>query len=168
VQTVPGNVTGSFTTTPKGVILHGSRSGSATNTTQQEYTGTVNYVRGGADGLGWHATIGDDAICIHLPPDKWGYSAFAASQVYLAVEFAQPLESRLISDGQVRAFGWWFLQTRTRWPQLPLHFPTHAEVEHSGEIQHAPSGKTDVFSYGSIWADELRARIVAEIVRQGG
>ena len=167
IDSVSGGGAGNFTGTPKGVILHGSRSGS-NNDTEREYTGTVNYVRAGANGLGWHATIGDDRIALHIGPEGYGWNARAASSKYLAVEFAQAVEAKPISDGQVRAFAWWFRnKARATWPNLPLNFPTHAEVEARGETG-ARDGKTDVFSNGSPRADELRARILAEIQRQGG
>ncbi len=158
---------GGFAVTPNGVILHATRSGGG-NDTLQEFRSTLNYVRSGADGLGWNATIGDDMISIHLPANKWAWNARAASSKYLAVEFAQAVEARGISDGQVRAFAWWWRNhARAQWPGLPLTLKTHAEVEHSGETG-AHDGKSDAFSYGSPKADELRERIIAEIQEQGG
>lgn len=164
---MPGNREGSFSGTPKGIILHGTRSGT-NNSTAQEFQSTLNYVRAGASGLGWNATVGDDVVSEHMDAGMWAWHARAASQHYVGCEFAQPLESRPISDAQVRAFAWlWRNRWRARWPNLPMHFPTHAEVEHSGETGQV-DGKSDVFSYGSPQADELRARIIAEIQRQGG
>lgn len=146
-----------FTAIPQGVILHGSRSGSG-NDTAAEYRGTANYAASGIE-LGWNATIGDDIYAIHMPCDRWGWNARAASQRYLAVEFAQATADRPISDAQVNAFCHWFeKEARRVWPGLALVFPTHAELpEGQGD------GKTDVFPRGDQRADELRARIVARL-----
>ena len=154
---------GQFAVVPKGVILHGSRSALAGNPTHAEFEGTARYQGTNAGGLGWNATIGDDEIAIHLDPGEWGWNARAASRHYLAVEFAQPRESDLIGDGQVRAFCWWLrAHVFRRWPDQPRQFPTHAEVEQSGETGQL-DGKTDVFHFGSPLADELRARIAARL-----
>lgn len=148
--------------THKGIILHGSRSGRADYDTADEFASTVRYVLGGASGLGWHVTIGDDEVAHHIDPWYYGWNARAASLHYLAVEFAQPLADRPISDAQVRAFCWWL--EHYVWPSVPnfpLYMPTHAEVERSGETG-VIDGKNDVFPYGSAEANELRERIYAQ------
>lgn len=161
VEQVGGNVAGTFTGTPSGVILHGSRSGQSQYTIEQEYTGTVNYVRGGAGGeLGWHATVGDRKITVHMAPNQWGWNARAASSKYIAVELAQAVEAHDITDGQITALVWYIKEVQKTYPNLPLNFPTHAELEKRGETGKI-DGKTDVFSNGSPRADELRARILA-------
>lgn len=166
VEEIPGNRAGSFPSVPRGVILHGSRSGSGNNT-DREYAGTVNYVRNGASGLGWNATIGDDVVGIHIGPDGYGWNARAASSKYLAVEFAQAVETKPISDAQVKAFCWWFIShVYPRWPSIPLNFPTHAELEARGETGQR-DGKTDVFSNGSPQSDELRSRILTTLQAMG-
>lgn len=152
VEYLAGTVSGRFSTTPAGVILHGSRSGSQ-NTTRQEYEGTKRYAASGID-YGWSATIGDDVYCIHMGFDRWGWNARGASQRYLAVEFAQATVDRPISDAQVRAFAHFFLEARKFWPQLPAYFPTHAEL-----AEGVMDGKTDVFPRGDPRTEELRARI---------
>lgn len=151
---------------PQGVILHGSRSGSATNTTAQEYLGTARYAVNEPGGLGWNATVGDDQIAVHMGYDQWGWNARGCSPVYLAVEFAQAVEARSISDAQVRAACWFFQQARARWPNLPANFPTHAELDGTPAYGQR-DGKTDVFSRGSPRADELRARIYARLQQMG-
>lgn len=161
-----GNVAGLFSVPPRGVILHGTRSGQAGWTTDQEYEATVNYVRNGAAGLGWNVTCGPNRLAIHMSPRSWGWSARAASQVYLAVEFAQPTVNHAITDGQVFAFCWWWLEARAVWPALPLKFPTHAEVERWGETG-ANDGKSDVFPWMDPRASELRERIVARLASLG-
>lgn len=162
MEDVPGVKAGSFGATPKGVILHGSRSGQSYDTAT-EYAATVNYVRGGASGLGWNATIGDDAVAIHLQPDEWGWNARGHSSEYLAVEFAQATVSRAISDAQVRAFVWWFQRCRQRWPGLPLVFPTHASLK-----EGIRDGKSDPFPLSDARADTLRGRILARFADTKG
>lgn len=154
---------GQFIQTPRGVVLHGSRSGGS-HDVRQEFIGTVNFAHSpGVNGLGWNVTVGDDEIGFHIPAWGWGWHARAASMHYLSCEFAQATEAHDITDGQVRAFCWWLRSTVfLTFPNLPRHFPTHAEVERSGETG-AIDGKTDVFSYGSARAVELRARIMAEL-----
>ncbi len=163
IEQVRGNASGTFQVQPQGVILHGTRSGQ-NYTTRQEYDATVNYVKNGAGGLGWSATIGDDVIALHLLAGEWGWNSRAASSKYLAVEFAQATVDREISPAQVKVFAWWFLnRARVAWPNLPLTFPTHAELP-----EGQADGKTDPMPRGDPRADQLRARILAEIKRQGG
>lgn len=164
VETVRGIAAGAFTAMPQGVILHGSRSGNAGNSTGREFDGTVNYVRNGTNGeTGWHVTVGDGRVALHLTPSEFGWHARAASRSYIGVEFAQAVEAHEISDAQVSAFAWYFQHViRATWPGISLHMPTHAEVERSGETGRI-DGKSDVFGYGSPRADELRARIRAAI-----
>ena len=154
---------GRFRGTPKGVILHSSRSGAAGRSCHQEFEGTAAWNGNNPDGLSWSATIGDDEIAIHHDPTEWGHNARRASSSYLAVEFAQPTQAEAITDGQVRAFCWWLrAHVLKQWPQLARHFPTHAEIEANGETgQH--DGKSDVFPLGDARADELRARIIARL-----
>jgi len=154
---------GHFGNTPKGVILHSSRSGAASKSCHEEFEGTAAWNGANPDGLAWNATVGDDEIAIHLDPADWGWNARRASSSYLAVEFAQPTAAQAVTDGQVRAFCWW-LRARVlkQWPEFPRNFPTHAEVEARGETgQH--DGKSDVFPLGDPRADELRARIAARL-----
>lgn len=146
---------GRFSTTPAGVILHGTRSGQTYNTAQ-EYASTKRFVAGGAAGLGWNLTVGDDILSLHLDPDQWGWNAREASRQFLAAEFAQARLGSPITDGQVRAFCWWFVQhARQRWLSLPLVFPNHADLP-SG----ARDGKTDVELAGD---HTVRDRILARL-----
>jgi hypothetical protein len=144
------------------VILHSSRSGRASNSTHDEFEGTAAWNGNNPDGLSWNATIGEDEIAIHHDADEWGHNARGCSDNYLAVEFAQPVESRDISDAQVDVFCWYFMETRKRWPELPLRFPTHAELDGTAEYGRF-DGKSDVFSKGSPRADELRTRILERL-----
>jgi hypothetical protein len=163
-----GTVAGRYSIAPRGVILHGSRSGIAGRPVQAEYAGTRRYAASGIE-LGWTITVGDDAISLHMSPKEWGWNARAASRHYLACEFAQATVHDAITDGQVRAFCWW-LRTVVRpvWPALDVTvLPTHAEVEAWGETG-ARDGKTDVHPFGSAQADHLRQRIAAELQRQDG
>lgn len=154
---------GRFAATPKGVILHGSRSGRAGNPLDAEYKGTAGWEVNNPDDLGWNATIGEGRVALHLDPREWGWNARAASDKYLAVELAQPTAGDVITDGQVAAFADW-VKTRVLpvWPKLPLVFPTHAEVEASGETGKR-DGKTDVYPVGDSRAVALRGRIMAAL-----
>lgn len=153
---------GTFAERPKGVILHGSGSGRASNPPLAEYAGTANWENINPDGLGWNATIGPNIVAVHLSAREWGWNARAASQSYLAVELAQPVRSVPISDEQVNAFCAWFeAEVLPVWPDIPLFFPTHCEVERSGETGQI-DGKDDVFP-DAARADELRGRIMARL-----
>lgn len=150
---------GFFQQMPKGVILHGSRSTRRENSTHQEFMGTAHFALNTV--LGWNVTVGDDEIAIHLAADEWGHHARQASDNYLSVELAQPDLGFPISDGQVRAFCWWMRKfVVPRWPNLPMHFPTHSEVEKNGETGHN-DGKTDVCPWQNVdEANALRQRIL--------
>lgn len=160
---------GAFGQTPRGVILHGSRSGRVGIGRQEEFDSTSGWAANPSNVLGWNITCGEDEYDRHLDERDWGWDAFQASTIYLGCEFAQAVEAWPITDAQVRAFCHWFATyARTVWPGLPLHMPTHAEVEHSGETGRPPTGKTDVFSYSSPRTAELRARILARLASQYG
>jgi hypothetical protein len=160
---IPGQLGGFFSAMPKGVILHGSRSGVASRNIHDEFIGTANWAANNPGGLSWNATIGEDEIALHLPEDEWGHNARRASGMYLAVEFSQPTVNHSISDAQVEAFCWWFQNKVTaRWEAFPLTFPTHAEVEAWG-LTGRIDGKTDVFPNGDPRTDELRQRILARL-----
>lgn len=162
----PGAMAGSFMVAPKGVILHGSRSGVEANSTHQEFVGTSNFAAGGAGGLGWNATLGDDEIAIHMGADEWGWNARGVSGSFLAVEFAQPTVDDGVSDGQVRAFCWFFERCRQRWPSMDRYFPTHAELD--GTDAYGPyDGKTDVFPNAAARTEDLRRRINARLNELG-
>jgi hypothetical protein len=105
-------------------------------------------------GLGWSATIGEDRVALHMGFNEWGWNAREHSSIYLGCEFAQPTVIAAISDGQVRAFAWFVREAKKTWPGLPMFFPTHAELPAG-----IRDGKSDVFPLGSIWTEELRARI---------
>lgn len=152
---------GRFDAMPKGVVLHGSRSGSAGNPKQKEYLGTARYEQSNTLGLGWHATIGENVVAVHLTPQEWGWHALQASKVYMGVEFAQATVDEPITDAQVNAFCAWFKKyVAPAWPSLPLHFPSHAEVDREFNQQQ---GKTDAFPFGDPRMDDLRGRIMAQL-----
>ncbi len=158
---------GRFSSMPKGIILHGSRSGAAGNPKAKEYLGTARYEVSNPDGLGWNATIGEYRVAIHLDPQAWGWNARAASDNYLGVELAQATVDEPITDPQVAAFVDW-VKTRVLpvWPGLPLVFPTHAELDGTAGYGPYHDGKTDCFPKNDPRADDLRARIMAGL--QGG
>lgn len=151
---------GRFTSVPKGVILHGSRSGKAGNPKDVEYLGTARYEQNNPD-LGWHATVGENKVAVHLTPYEWGWNARDASQFYIAVEIAQATVDEEITDAQCAALAD-YLKTRIFpvWGDLGFHFPTHAELEAWGETGQK-DGKTDVFPLGDPRVDGVRNRLYA-------
>ncbi len=153
----PQYVAGAFLRAPLGVILHGSRSGKP-QSLDREFAGTASYAQNNPGGLCWHATIGEDAVAMHLPFTHWGWNARSASKSYLAVEFAQPTVGYDITDAQVRAFAWWFAQARKAWPALPVYFIAHSELP-----EGQADGKTDVFPIGDRRLDNLKRRLTAAV-----
>ena len=157
------NAAATFTTMPKGVILHGSRSGAQGNPKKREAEACANWAVVNPEGLSWHATIGENEYYVHLAPGEWGWNARAASDDYIAVEFAQATVDEPITDAQVDAFvAYMQREILPRWPHLPLVFKTHAEVEASGETGRK-DGKTDVFPNNDVRAAELKARIMEKL-----
>lgn len=152
---------GRFVTTPKGIILHGSRSGATGNPKAKEYVGTARYEVSNPDGLGWNATIGENRVAIHLDPQAWGWNARGCSDNYLGVELAQATVDEPITDPQVAAFVDW-VKTRVlpSWPSLPLVFPTHAELDGTPEYGPYHDRKTDVWPRGDARTEDLRRRIM--------
>lgn len=148
-----------FKQPPRGVILHGSHSGIA-RSTWQEFKATATYAQ--ITPYAFTATIGDDAVALHLPLTYTGWHARACSHTYIGAEFAQPGANGAnedISDGQVRAFCWLFREARAVWPTLPRHLPTHSELD--GTVEYGPlDGKWDCFKRSEeTRADDLRQRI---------
>lgn len=155
---------GRFPSMPRGVILHGSRSGRAGNPKDAEYLGTARYEQNNPNGLGWHATIGNGKVAVHLTPQEWGWHALQASKVYLGVELAQATVDEPITNEQVVALADW-IKTRVlpAWPGLPLHFPSHAEADRE---QGVSQGKSDVFPLSDVRMDDLRARLMAALGKE--
>lgn len=152
---------GRFPVAPKGVILHGSRSGIVGNPLEREYAVTARYEQTNTADLGWHATIGENVVAVHLTPYEWGWNARAASGQYIAVEIAQPTVDDAITDAQVAALADYLLtHIFPVWGDLGLHFPTHAELELWGETG-ARDGKTDIYPAGDSRVDGVRNRLYA-------
>ena len=161
-----------FPTKPIGFLLHGTRSGAPHYDIDQEYAGTLNYVRAGASGLGWQATIGNDAVALHLPWTHWAWHAYDASRILIGLEFAQATVEGAITDAQIRAAAWCIAQayaaTRERWgTPIPVAFWTHAEVEANGWTHHTPEGKTDTFPMSDPRAVALKSRLLARLRQLG-
>ncbi len=155
---------GTFAAMPRGVVLHGSRSGKPGNPKATEYLGTARYEVNNNVGLGWHATVGENVVAVHLEPTEWGWHALQASKVYLGVEFAQATVDEPITDAQVDAFVAWFTQrVLTIYPNIPWHFLSHAEVDQEFNTNQ---GKSDAFPLGDVRMDDLRARIMARLQPQ--
>lgn len=157
---------GRFSSMPKGVILHGSRSGVAGNPKDKEYLGTARYEVANTDDLGWNATIGENKVAVHLTPQEWGWNARGSSDNWLAVEIAQATVDEPITDAQVAALADW-IKTRVlpAWPSLPMMFPSHAELD--GTPEYGPKdGKSDVFPLGDQRMENLRTRLMKAL--QGG
>lgn len=156
----PDNVIGTFTHTPKGVILHGSRSG-IIHSVHSEFVSLSNY--GKSTELAFNASIGEDEVALHLNPTHWGWNARGCSGLYLAIEFSQSTVQGVISDGQVRAFCIWLRDyVLPIYPNLPRYFPTHAELDGTDEYGTF-DGKTDVFPDGDWRTTDLRNRINAHL-----
>jgi hypothetical protein len=115
------------------------------------------------DDLSWHATIGENKYAVHMGMNEWGWNARAASDNYIAVEFAQTTKNEAITDAQVEAFVA-FLKDKVlpEWPAIPMLFVTHADVEKSGETGKV-DGKDDVFPFGDARVQELIGRIKAKL-----
>jgi hypothetical protein len=153
VGDVPGNVVGEFVAgKPLGWILHATRSGQPYSE-RQEFDGTVNYVKAGAAGLGWEATIGPGLVAIHNPPHEWAYNAREHSDDYRAVEIAQAHLGDPISDATLETLAWYI---RTYGGATPRVF-----VFHSGLPAGQRDGKTDPFASGdpagAVFLQRLRA-----------
>jgi len=165
VSYVPGVIAGWFASPPQGVIIHSTRSGT-NNNERQEFDTTVNYVKAGASGLGWHATIGPNIIAGHMPANQWGWNARQHSSAYLAVELAQAKLGQPISDAIIDATAYWIRHyAATTYPDL-LHkiaanpqaaLPMHSELQAG-----IADGKTDAAPRGAE-AEAMRQRILARL-----
>lgn len=139
---VGGNVEGTMTTQPKGILAHGTRSGNSSNTESQEFYGTLNFIRNGAAGLGWHATIGPNLLSIHMSAEQWAYNAREHSDKWIALEFAQPVLGAEISDASIKAGAYYIKHYALRsWPTLPMTIIHHSELPAG-----IRDGKTDIFA----------------------
>lgn len=135
------NIQGIYPRTPA-CLIHGTRSGKIENTLDQEFQGTVNFLVGGAGGLAWTFTIGSDEYAVHLPVDAWGYHCRELSDEFIGFEFAQPLVTWSVTEGQVRAFG-----HAVRNHVLPVYpeFDVRRMLMHSQINPGIRDGKTDVY-----------------------
>lgn len=145
-------VRGQFLVRPKGVILHGSRSG-VPKPLSLEYQSTVRYLTEGTGGsyLAWHATIGEREYAVHLPATQWGWNAREHSSEYLAVEFAQPTVGWTVTGLQIEAYWAWYQQEiRPVWGAIDT-LVTHAELPAG-----VRDGKSDVYPIGDARVAELK------------
>lgn len=155
----PGHVAGTFATQPKGVILHGSRSGKEWSL-WEEFLSTARWAANASNPYGWNATIGEDVYSVHIPATHYGVNAGTLeSSQYLAVEFAQATVHQAITDKQVAAFVDWYREAvLPHWPGLKLgsdaSLPAHAELP-----QGIAAGKSDVFPRQDGRLHQLRDRI---------
>mgnify|MGYP001578138726 CR=1 FL=1 len=139
--------------TPRGIILHATRSGRDWSE-EEEFNGTCTFVANGAAGLGWNCTVGPGRLTVHSPADAWGWNAREHSPRYLALEFAQARPGDAISARQVRAAAWWIEHEALReWPLLP-----HRLVEHRELPAGVRDGKSDVGADQQI-VERLRTRL---------
>ncbi|MGE5619737.1 MAG: N-acetylmuramoyl-L-alanine amidase [Sphingomonadaceae bacterium] len=150
-------IAGRISATPRGIILHGTRSGRR-QSRFLEFHGTRAYARAGCGGqyLGWHLTVGEDEISEHLPLDRWGYHAREWwSEHWIGIEFAQPTDEYTVTEKQVRAAVWWIKhRLLVAYPDMPLELLAHSEIDPG-----IRDGKTDVYPRGDRRTDELRDRI---------
>lgn len=164
LQKRTGNIAGTFTQQPLGFILHGSRSGKVGNPKNTEALGCANWCINNPDGLGWHASIGEDLYYVHMNANQWGWNARGASDNYVAVEFAQGVVQEPITDGQVRAFVHFVQhQILPTYPNIPITFVTHADIDGTAVYGGQRDGKTDVFPKNDPRTAELIARINSDL-----
>jgi hypothetical protein len=158
----PGSEGGAFTERPRGIILHGSRSGQSWSISR-EFDSCRNYAAGGANGLGWNITCGELEYSIHLSPRKWGWNARSASRSYLGVELAQANFGDPITDAMVTALVHWYKhEVVPIWGELPLGsdaaLPTHNSLP-----EGKADGKSDCMIDPSPDLTDLRKRIRARL-----
>lgn len=154
---MPGSVAGRLTRTPIGIILHSTRSTVARYSEAEEWGATVNYVRRGAAGLGWHATIGPGLLAIHMEADEWGHNAREHSSTYIAIELAQSTADKPISDESVESAAW-YVRDRVlpRWPALSMNLVLHSELPAG-----VRDGKSDAFPRDDERGADLKLRLRA-------
>lgn len=143
-------------TAPRGLLLHGSRSGIAGRDALVEYQACRDWAMNPNNGgLGWHASIGPGIVAVHMGPTVYGWNCGSHSSEWIAVEFAQPTIDDAIDDSQVDAYCWWVRnEVLAAWPNLP-----HVIMAHSELNQGQREGKTDVFPRGSAALEEVKQRI---------
>ena len=140
---VPGNVIGTYEGTPEGIIIHGTRSGQGYSI-NREYTATLNYVAGGAAGLGWLCTIGDGVLAWHMNINEWGWNAREHSSKYIGVEVAQAKLGDTPSDAQIEGIAYVWTRCKSVWPAMPLRFVNHSDLPagiRDGKTDIEPRGK---------------------------
>lgn len=162
ILTVQGHVEGVFSTQPKGILVHSTRSTSPVNNQLQEFYGTINYVRQGADGLGWNATCGPNILAIHMQANQWAWNAREDSLNYIAIEHAQPNLDGPIDDNTLKASAYYIKHyVLLMYPNININIVHHSELP-AGKRD----GKTDVFR----WTDtkhikEFNNRLI-ELVKE--
>lgn len=143
------------------MIWHGSRSG-IERPLVEEFDSTRNFAAGGANGLGWNATIGEDAYSVHMAASSWGWSAREHSPYYIAIETANPNLGDLVTARIVKAAAhYWRYEVEPVYPGIKLTMsnqPTHAELPAG-----IRDGKTDCYQRGDSRADDLRRAMLKEL-----
>lgn len=146
-----------------GILWHSSRS-SVRRSTLQEFNGTRGYAAAGAAGLGWHLTVGDNMISVHLPLDMWAYHAREVSYTRVGIELAQSMPDQAISDAQLDAAFWWIRNELVPfWGARGYQFDPGNYEFHSTSAPGIRDGKSDPFPRGSASLAELDARIRARL-----
>lgn len=159
IQAPSPSVAGVFTSQPLGFLLHGSRSG-ITRPEADEWASTVRYAvaGGGPDGLSWHVTAMSGKVAVHMRPVQWGWSAYEASKLYIAVEFAQARLGDPIPDASIDAFCWYIRKhVLPVWPTIPRLFVCHSELQ---------AEKSDPVVRAE--ADAFNARVAGRLAQFGG
>lgn len=142
VLAVQGNVEGRFVREPKGILWHATRSTSTIYNEVQEFYGTVQHVRNGAGGLGWHATVGPDLLAVHMLAAEWAFSAREHSDDYIAIEVAQRQLDVPIQVSSIKAAAHFVkVYVLPVWPNLDVV----NQVHHSQLAAGIRDGKTDIF-----------------------
>lgn len=149
-----------------GVVMHGTRSGRATNPT--EFTGTINYCSDPRNKASYNAVIDRDGTVAELmDPRLSAWHAGYLNSLFLGLAFAQSLPDEPITDDQIESaaqlvaewsdgFGFpavWTGDTRSH------QYPPPGITEHRLTWQGRSYSKTDVGANfdGAAFAARVRA-----------
>ncbi len=154
------NGQGRYSLTPA-ALIHGTRSGRSDYTLDQEFYSTVNYVKSGAAGMAWGFTIGDNKYAVHLPVDQWGYHCREESDDFIGFEFAQPVATWSVTDGQVAAFG--HAIKNFVLPRYP-DFDVRRMLMHSQINPGIRDGKSDVYPKLDPRWPRLKEKLVNSVI----
>ena len=158
---------GLFAARPVGFILHGSRSGIATRSRQQEYDGTRTYAENSLvrlpDGTtyytGWNATIGERQYSVHFDCRRWGWNAGRDGETRMATEIAHAVRAWNVTNDQIAAWAaWYWRQVVPVWGHYDLDDPRVLKAH--GELPQGQSiGKDDVHAATDPRLEDVKQRL---------